>query len=166
MPGRLPQNVDFLNAREDGSEKMAVDGSVNACHFDIDRPEGPLLVGRCVFSIVDVGMNATTFGGLPRLLNGLLVRVVDRNDAVIKDFLDGRAIRENSEWTLLAGVDAPIPLEPPGMKVAFPIRWSLFHGLGGIPLHLSAGNKLRFTVQDDLTGLTSFSVAAHCHHED
>ena len=138
-----------------GSTKMAVDGSSPAVDFDIFAPTGPLYLYRVNASIIDGSMTPGRFGGLSELSNGLLVRAVDSDGAVVVDFLDGASIVKNADWAALSGVDNTV-ITAAGDD-SMPVGWNLSKGLGE-PLYLAAGCRLRFTVRDDLSDLTEFMV--------
>lgn len=151
-----PTEVVFNLVRNGASADMNVDGSVTPVHFDYvavnDR-----YVDRCNFVIIDGGITPIKFGGISGgLTNGVLVRVVDSDDATVLDFLEGETIKKNADWDFLAGTDNII--ENAAGDDHMCIRWTLSKGMRGKPMYLPIGWKLRFTVQDDLTPITQFRI--------
>jgi hypothetical protein len=129
--------------------------STIAANFDVVAPAGRknLNIQRVVFQIIDGGMTLGKFGGLTALTTGCKVTVVDPDGNEQVDFLNGTTIKTNGDFNLLAGVDALV--EPAAGDDSMPVRWTLTRGLGG-PLSLPTGWRLRFRVQDDLSGITTF----------
>lgn len=158
MGQATPENAFYGFAKNGASSDMAVDGSSTAVHFDVSASSGPLYIERCNVEIIDGAITPTKFGGVAALANGLLVKVASADGTTdVFDFLDGASIKKNADWVLLAGVDNPVSAAAGDDE--FSVRWTLSKGLGE-PLYLAAGRRLRFTVQDDLSGLTSFQIMA------
>ena len=88
------------------------------------------------------------------LTNGIVVEVVNGSGSTatqLFDFTDGQNIKTNENWTLLSGTDAVAT--PAAGDDALPIRWTL--AKSGSSLYLKPGHRIRFTLQDDLTGISS-----------
>jgi hypothetical protein len=144
------------NTADSDATDMVVGAAAN---FDCIGPAGKknAWIHRLNFELVDGSISPNSFGGITALTNGCRMIVVDPDGTEQLDFLDGRTIKNNSHWALLAGSD---------MKSVFaagddslPIRWTLSKGLGE-PLELPTGWRLRFAIQDALTGITQFSGMA------
>ena len=136
--------------------------STIAADFDVVGPAGQknLWINRVLFEIIDGSMTMNKFGGLSALTTGCKVTVVDHEGKEQADFLDGTTIKSNSDFELLAGIDALV--EPAAGDDELDVRWSLFKGLGE-PLELPTNWRLRFSVQDNLAGLTTFRAMAQGH---
>lgn len=134
---------------------MAVDGSVTPVNFDLVAAND-IYIYRVCLSIVDAIITPTKFGGIVALTNGLQVLVVDVDGSTILDFLDGRSIKKNADWSLLLGVDAPT-IAAAG-EDHLPGRWTIANAAGGDSLKLTTGQRLRYRVRDDLSGVTEFTA--------
>jgi hypothetical protein len=140
---------DFL--RNGASRDMNVDGTTPV-NFDFVAT-ADTNVERIMFFIEDGNIAPSKFGGVSALATGCLLKVLDTDGTtVIKDFLDGETITTHPEFSLLAGVDIQ-PDAGAGDDVV-PIRWTI--SKAGAKLLLLTDQRVRFTVQDDLTGLTKF----------
>ena len=117
-------------------------------------------ITRVHFVIRDANCAGGKFGGLAALTNGVKIQVIDNDagDTVLIDFLDGKTIKLNDQFDWLSGVDVVIPDTVTAPNV--PIRWTLQKDLGGDYLELTAGQRFRITVQDDLSGLTEWRTMA------
>lgn len=150
--------------RSNGSKYMNVDGSVTPVHFDYVAPKNVHLT-RVNFSLVDDDIHYGVLGGLPTALtNGILIKALDANGVgVLIDFLEGEAIRANEDFANLAGIDATVVWQP-GASAGdnfFPIRWTL--AKAGANLQLHTGQRIRITIQDNLTGLSHFTAMVQGH---
>ncbi len=134
---------------------MSINGSVTPVAFEWENIRSrPAAIARTLWSILDAGPTANTFGGIAGgITNGLLIELVDNADVVQFDFFDGETVKKNHQFGLLAGVDWVV-LAGPGD--AFTVRWTL--AKAGKELRLPPGFKLRVTVQDDLTPIDSMTV--------
>jgi hypothetical protein len=152
----------FKYFRNGASKELAVAASPGSpAHFDVEVPTGELdqvTVRRVCGYIIDGATTPAKFGGLTALTNGLRVVVVDADGNDVLDFLDGETIKSNADIGILTGVDAPII--PAAGDDAIPIRWTLSNGVGEPGLELEPGQKLRVTVQDDISDLTFFRLFA------
>lgn len=126
-----------------------------------NAPSGVVL-GRVNISIVDGAMTPAKFAGLTALTNGLKVAVTTSTGGVVFDFLDGQTIKANSDWPLLAGADAAM-IFPAAGDDGLPIRWTI--AKTGRPLLLKQGQQLRFTLQDNSSGITSWVAMAQGYYE-
>ncbi len=109
-------------------------------------------IARLNIAIVDDDPTLSTFGGVPTLTNGVLVDVMDRDGLSILDLTGGRPLTQNADFLYLAGIDMEI-LTGAGLD-AVKMRYSLFKA--GANLRMKAGDEIRFTIQDDLSGLGQF----------
>jgi hypothetical protein len=137
MPSQPSQVYFELFRNSSLSADMNVDGSVTPVVFEVVATQR-IYVQRVNFEIVDGSITPTKFAGLTALTNGVLVRIVDSDDNVLKDFLDGETIKQNSDWSLLAGSDVPITAAAGDDEL--PIRWTVSKGTGDA-LELSDGEK-------------------------
>lgn len=150
-----PQRSLFVFLREVGtSEEMKVNGGGAAKKFYWRCPANQIwILQRLNFLMIDGAMSPTKFGGLAALGNGLKIEILDTDQAtVLLDFLEGETIVKNADFALLAGVDDQITAAV-GDDI-FKVRWTL--AKSGKPIRLTSQQYIQVTVQDDLTGLTSF----------
>lgn len=157
-----PEQFWFETAKDysngDTPEIAGVVGSVGSpVHYDIKGADAAyqLSLTRVCISIVDGGLQPAKFAGLSALTNGIKVQCVDAAGVVLVDFLDGLTIKQNADWALLAGVDAVVFASVGDDHL--PVRWTLSKATGEA-LTLTEGRMLRFTIQDDLTGITLFRI--------
>lgn len=152
-PAAQLADVPLLNG---GSANLGVNGSVTPQLFEhVVAADDELLVDQVALVIRDDGttFSIDKFGGLSTLANGLLLQVLDASDVVksnllvdtVRDF--GELLRVADEYTAPFAASARIVLRC---------------ARGGAPMYLPAGYKLRATVRDDLSGLTSFTITARC----
>lgn len=139
---------------------MNVNGSVTPVHFDYVAAE-TIHLTRLNISLTDGNIQYGKFGGLAAALtNGLLIRALDADGSgVIKDFLDGEPIKVNEHFANLAGVDA-VSQPAAGLHI-LPVRWTF--AKSGANLQLHVGQRLRITIQDDLTGISYLAAMVQGH---
>ena len=105
---------------------------------------------------------ATKFGGIAALTNGVKIEVLNASAAVVLDLLDGRTIKNNAEFNYLASTTLQIT----GGADAVFADMNIGRGFSTIHhFHLPAGYKIRWTVQDNLTGIEEFRVLVYGHLE-
>ncbi len=154
-----PQNV-FDELFTDGtSTDMVVDGSVTGgIAFAVTAPTGQYVVlKRLLVDITDSAIEPPKFGGIGALSNGLSITVHKADATELYDFTAGHPVKANTDWTLLAGVDG-VRTDALGAGVeGFAVRWS-FHKAADIILY--PGEYVQVLVQDAMTGLASFRMAA------
>ncbi len=140
-----------------GSNEMSIDGSITPVVFEwVNERTTPAVINRTLWDILDAAPTATKFAGIaaPGLTNGLKIECADPSDVVQFDFLDGGTIKQNHQFSTLAGVDWVLTTGQ-GLD-AITIRWSLFKS--GKEMRLPPGFKFRVTVQDDLTSIDTMTV--------
>jgi len=139
-------------------------GSVNSV-FVYQVASGKVAyISRLNILLLDGGIKPDKFGGIAALSKGCLVKVVSSADAEVLDFTNGLGITTNARFAYLAGSDIQ---EVAGTSVdALPIRWTLDKAFAGRPLKLVSQQKLQWTNQDDLTGLSEFRVMVQGWIED
>ena len=152
----FPTQVWFSFFNNSGSNDLNVDGSSTPVHFDVEGDESCGLY-RVTASLVNSGLRPTRFGGLTELVNGITIKLVDSVGATILDFLDGVSIKKDADWTFLTGVDGIIIASAGDDHLS--IRWTISKGIGDI-LRLTTGEKIRITVNDNLTSITEFRAFA------
>lgn len=114
--------------------------------------ETEVRIARLNIAIVDGGPTLREFGGLPTLANGVLIHVMDRDGLSVLDLAGGRPLTHNADFLYLTGIDMEI-VTGAGLDVV-KMRYSLFKA--GANLRMKAGDEIRFTIQDDLSGLDQF----------
>lgn len=141
---------EFL--RNAGSKNANVNGSVTPVTFEYEAPHDGVSLTRLIIYIQDdVGFFAQTYGGIAQLANGILLQQVDSENNVIVDFLDGDPIQTNHGWAQRCYDYRYDAAQIFGDKSAS-IRWT-WAATGG-PIVLKTGDKIRVTIQDNLTTLS------------
>lgn len=138
----LTQNIQNMNVNATGMTPSV---------FQYEVPANKVLVARKInFILTDAAFTPIKFGGIAALANGVKVTVTDGSDVELLDFLDTLTIKNNIEFGLLAGANINIGSALDGMTVG----WTLSDT--GHGLILTEGEKIKVSIQDDLTGLTEF----------
>lgn len=155
----LPEDyVYFHLTTAAGAFDMNVDGSAVPVNFDFVVPAGTryktFSFSRINFELVDGAMRWDRFGGLGGgLANGLLLQIVDNNNAIRQDFdTTRRPIMTNSDFSPLAGIDNL--LTAAAGPDAMPIRFSIFKA--GRTMTLFPNWRIRLVVRDDLRNIDLF----------
>ena len=108
-------------------------------------------LSRINIVIVDGGIGWNEFAGLGSdLTNGIMFETMFADGNPSLNFLEGEAIKTNSDFTALAGVDA-ISVAAAGDDV-LPVRFSFFKS--GSEIELRENESIRMMIRDDLTGVT------------
>lgn len=152
-----PDELLYTCLVNSGNFDMNIEASgvgTGGVEFTYECPNNQITyITRVNFAMLDGGIGISDFAGITNgLASGLIVDVLDSDDAVLVDYLDGATIKQNIDFGLLAGVDIGISPGTDGLLV----RWSLFRC--GAQLKLTEGQKLRITVQDDLSSLEKFNA--------
>lgn len=170
----LIQDTTLLPLREyftnNGNKDMDVDGSVNSVDFSIDaNAERQISVKSMFISIVDAGASLSEFGNLPALTNGVefIWQSQDFGDIVIANEL-----KSNFDFIAFAGGNpaygngatafvAPNVIGNEEAIIAFIDFEKLFGFEYGIPLRKGTKDKLLFRINDDTSGVTSFTAIGY-----
>ncbi len=107
------------------------------------------MLNRMNIGIFDNMPTSAKFGGLAELANGCLIQVVDANDNVLVDFTDGEPIKKNADFNYITGIDTVLDVAP---GVDF-VRVRFTIAAAGNDMIIGATQKVRFVIQDDLSGL-------------
>lgn len=145
--------------------QMNVDGSVTPVRYKLRTlsalesrsgvQENGLLVRRAVIFVEDTGnFQASQFGALPQLTNGIDFAVYDDDDTIRSDLLGGIPIRSNAGWSRYM-YDVQYLSFGSGSNY-FVCRWTFERA--GRPLRVSSDNYIGVQINDDLTGLDEFTV--------
>jgi hypothetical protein len=136
-----------------GSVEMNVDGSITPVVFEYTVPDGfKFLWERGLFTMSDAAkvMDATEFGPLPALTNGVTAKIVTANGGDHADFTaQFGGFKRNADFTLMAGPDVSKIADGKGIS----IRWTISKATGGRPMILESGWKIRMEVNDNLTAI-------------
>lgn len=170
----LIQDTTLLPLREyftdNGSRDMDVDGSVNSVDFSIDaNAETQISVKSMFISIVDAGASLSEFGNLPALTNGVdfIWQSQDFGEIVIANEL-----KSNFDFVAFGGgnpafgsaASSFIASNVIGQEeavIVFVDFQKLFGFEYGIPLRKGTKDKLLFRVNDDTSGVTSFTAIGY-----
>jgi hypothetical protein len=134
---------------------MNINGSVTPAVYEVRCPAtAKWKLVRVNFMLLDTGIIPSNFGGVAALTNGLTIKVVDASDVVLLDFMEGETIKQNADFTYLAGVDAPVLDTLGGNPDMLPIRWTIAKAGNSILLH--GGDAIQITVPDDLSTMNDF----------
>lgn len=123
--------------------------------FEYEVPAGKeFSFARINLILVDASISPNDFGGISSgLTNGCLFEIIATDGSTqVKSFTGLLPIKQNSDFTPLAGTDTPIT-ELVGDD-QLPIRFSVFKS--GAFMKLVAGQRIRWTNRDDLNALTKF----------
>lgn len=155
---RIPGGHAFIFLRDSfGSEDMNVDGSIVPVNFDFVVPANTWIdLYGLNFVIENAMITPQSFGGLPPLPNGIAIQLLAADlDAVLQDVTVEGVLNSISDFGFLNGMSISILRASPPADV-FIGSWNLEDT--GAAFRLLSGQKVRVVVQDDLTGLSSFSV--------
>lgn len=120
-------------------------------------PNTELRIARLNFAILDGNPNLQSFGGLGALANGCKLEVVNADGLVILHLDGGRPFQANKDFLYAAGIDMVIVNAAAGQDVV-KVRFTLRRA--GAAVILMAGDRIRWTIQDDLNGITEFRCQA------
>ena len=146
----------FRNGVGATSSHMNVNGLGAPIYFDYVAVDPIFWAERVNIDISDGAILADGFGGRAALTNGLTLKYHDSDDSVLLDFLDGLVLKENHEWSHLAGVDVDRDTQVGNTDDSLIVRWTI--AKAGAPLKMVSGQYLRVTVQDDLSDLTHYEM--------
>jgi hypothetical protein len=164
----LDSPLDFPFSTDDGcsirSEDLAVDGSITPITFIVspfglaDGTEWDIV--RCFGSINGTSaMDDGLFGDLPALTKGIVIRT---DDGVTKNIFNAKT---NGDFELHTGDRKYAEKAPAGQtSVSFRRTFGGQNKNGVVArLRTSDGDGFKCIVQDDLSGLVSFSMVAQGH---
>lgn len=139
------------NGEPAGSSAMNVDGSTTPAYYWIAGDGGKLTtIRRLSIVLTDAAILEGGFGGLAALANGLALEVLATDGATaLVDLTGGLGLKSHADLLAL-GAD----LRFVGSTMVA-VAWDL-----AAPVELVAGQRLRATVRDDLTGLTRATIVA------
>jgi hypothetical protein len=160
-PSRIIYRYLSTGTAGEGVE-MNVDGDPTPVNFYFIADQKCTIV-RFNLNVVDAAMTWGAFGAINLASgNGCLFQVEDESGGVLLDFTAGQPIKSNADWSFLAGVDAVI--SPAAGDDAIPVRFTIEKS--GNQLNLQAGQRVRFSVRDDLSGLTKFRIMAQGYYRE
>ena len=148
-----------------GTNNMAVDGSVTPQIFRItpknltDGQEWDIT--RIIFNITDdTIMDTEKFGGIPKLTNGIVLRV---KNGQIKNIFNAKKNGSFAERVFDIAYDDKAPAGSFGFRAR---RTFAGQSKNGVTIRLSATNndELQIMIFDDLTGLNEFEAVAQGHY--
>lgn len=87
--------------------------------------------------------------------DGMLVRAINTDGSVVKDFADGEEIRHHAHIGMLSGVDVATEVSG-GNAASWTIRWTLAEA--GAPLKLTAGRGIEIVQRANLSAFTMFEA--------
>ena len=163
----LPLRSYFQN---NGSRDMNVNGSVTSVDFSIEADNVREKSVKSMFiSIVDAGASLSEFGNLPALTNGVefIWQSQDFGEIVIANEL-----KSNFDFVAFAGGSpaygngatafiAPNVIGNEEAIIAFIDFQKLFGFEYGIPLRKGTKDKLIFRINDNVSGVTSFTAIGY-----
>lgn len=132
-------------------------GTPSVFEYEVSASQ-QLKLRRVNFELIDGGMQNQRFAGLATALtNGCLFEIIDNDgNAQLLDFLDGNPITMNADFAPIAGVDSI--LEATAGDDALPIRFTIERA--GANMVLAVGQRIRFTIRDNLSTVTRFRAMA------
>lgn len=150
-----------------GITNLAVDGSVTTQVFSVKNisPDIPIAIDvtRIIFGMITLSaVDLSTFGDLPALTNGIVLR---KNDGEIVNFFN---IKKNGGFATVAFDYSVFAATNPSQGVDGLVCRLTFGGQNkmGVVIRLEPDEDLEILIQDDLSGLTEFSIAAEGHVVD
>lgn len=155
-----PLNYSYTTAAAGNraSDNMNVDGSVAPVIFSIAPTDGSWHIVSMLISITDnAAMDDGTFGGIPALTKGCVVR---KKDGVYANILNAKT---NGDFQLYCDLVTYSEKAPAG-SFGVNISDSFYDGHGiVIQLASATGDEFECVIQDNLTGLTSMRIAVAGH---
>lgn len=144
------------------SREMNIDGSGTAVPFNYSPgADNTAIISQVDIQITDAAggtIKADNFGGLSALDKGVKLEIMNADGTTVDaDISSNDPIKSNGDWVTVAG-DRLFILAGAGVDL-FAVDMD-FERMGA-SLLLQNTEALRFTVQDDLTGLVKFHVHVH-----
>jgi hypothetical protein len=139
------------------TSNMAVNGSVTPVAFCAKPPPGARwdLYGISTVIVDGTSMDDGTFGGIAALTNGIVIRKLDGTSRVFAN------LKSNGEMALFFEAFIYADRAPSGV---YSVRGrSNIVRTNGVAVRIASNEEFQIVIQDDLTGLTSFSaiIAGH-----
>jgi hypothetical protein len=154
----VPEILDVGHSVERTVLNLNVAGSLAAPQiFYIAPPPGAIWqLTRLIISMTDdTVMDDGTFGGVPALTNGVVIRVINNgvyaNAAIWKTNGDIASDMYDTNY---------VAKPPSGTGYGFRARWTLAAMQAVVELDGDTGDRLEILVQDDLSGLISLKIKA------
>jgi hypothetical protein len=135
---------------------MAVNGSVTPVVYTVRPPIGQAVaISRLSITLADgAAMDDSLFGALTALSNGVMVRVSSGSPAVLNTLVNWKTNGDVARHAFDVEYTTKIATE--GLRALID-----FEAMGGaVVLDDATSDVLSVTIQDDLTGLTSFRIIA------
>jgi hypothetical protein len=144
-----------LLANSSGEVDMSTQATTSVFSYTVANDK-VLHLMRINVALVDGAMRVDRFGGMAGALStGLGLGIFNPVGTQTLDFTDGQNIKQNSDWSLLAGVDASVELSQGDDFL--PVRFTVAKATG-VPMRLSAGWSIRATVNDDINAITELKI--------
>lgn len=143
-------------------KNLSDDGSTNRVIYSIDNQASVSLdITRILFKIItNTQPDMGTFGDLPQLSNGLVVRKKNNDGTYYNLF----TIDDNADFSLLA---YDVDFYDATKKGVYGIGVRLTFGGAskhGVTIRLDEDESLEAVIQDDLTGLVDFKIMVEGHY--
>ena len=150
-------------ATESLQRNANVDGSSTPVVFEWAAPDGyETYWERVIVHLQDSGtFDADKYGNGLSLTNGIKVQVVWDDGTEVLDLIDGHTIIDNGDWEGMC-YDFSYNSIGVGDNVAA-VRWTV--AKAGKPIKLEPNQRIRVTIQDDLTGLTKHRFNVQGYYE-
>lgn len=155
-----PSNADIFTF----NHNIIIDGSLGEQVFSLNNSfDTDIDITRFIFHITDsTAMDDSTFGGLPELTNGVVLR--KRNlDGSYNNYFN---VKNNGHLGLLSYDKLYDPKTGNGnfgVTVRITYAGVSKHGVG---IKLLTGESIELVVNDDLTGLVSFNIMVQGHFSE
>lgn len=140
---------------------LNVDGSVTPQVFPLTNAfDVPVDITRIILHITDASaMDDALFGGLPALTNGIVFRR-NENDGTYTNYWNAKTNGRMGEIAYDARYDSKAPAGVYGFTAMFSYAGQIMHG---VAIRILEGQAIELVVQDDLTGLLSFTITCQGH---
>jgi hypothetical protein len=140
------------------TSQMNVDGSTTPQIFSIRAGETPSDITRMLITMTDTtSMDDGRFGGGAALTNGLVLRIINSFQKTIFNFKTNGDIARFCYDVRYAD---KAPAGEYGLNARITFAGQDKHG---VTLRIATGDVIQWVVQDDLTGLSAFQIAAEGH---
>ncbi len=161
-PPLRPENtvIDFLTNSAGINDLSATSADTNSVEaYDYNVASGFItLMSTCIVHIEDAGIIPSKFGGINALSNGLSFEAIDDDGTtVLKDLLNGNTIKENGEFSHLAGATQT---DGGAGDDSFSLIWEFKRSFGG-PVLFQSNQIFRATIQDNITGIEEMHIIIH-----
>lgn len=142
-----------------GSSAMNVDGSTpKKFTYTNATTDWILTTMRMTITDANADIVADKFGGIAALTNGIKIEIIDTDGStVLENLIGGDTIKQNSDFFFVGSYDLHSGVTDGAIQV------NIDFTEGGAVFRILTDQIIQVTVQDDLTGITSFETFIKGH---